>query len=347
MPNPEHQEGSWYERLTRGAPLAVLVAAALLVAYKLLPVIELVAVAMLVALVLRTAVRTMEKAGVPSWLAVTALVAGVGALAVLIWLVVVPNLVRETRILASAVPGYANAWVELADRVTFIPDRSQLVNRIQGLFSQLAGMLPSLATLAARLTGAIVAVLFLALYMSVNPDPVVSGALRLVPREKRKRAEELIRTMEVRLRGWMIGTAIVSLFVGGGGAVGLWFLGVPLPVTFGLIAGILNIVPYLGSIVGSLLPALVALTISPFKALLVLLLFAALNQVDGNLLRPLVMGRVVRLQPATMLISLLVLGSLLGVVGLLLAVPAAVVVATLIDELSPEEPQRVEGADPS
>jgi predicted PurR-regulated permease PerM len=139
----------------------------------------------------------------------------------------------------------------------------------------------------------------------------------------------------------------VSLFVGGGGAVGLWFLGVPLPVTFGLIAGILNIVPYLGSIVGSLLPALVALTISPFKALLVLLLFAALNQVDGNLLRPLVMGRVVRLQPATMLISLLVLGSLLGVVGLLLAVPAAVVVATLIDELSPEEPQRVEGADPS
>jgi predicted PurR-regulated permease PerM len=208
-------------------------------------------------------------------------------------------------------------------------------------------MLPSLATIVARLTGAIVAVLFLALYMSVDPDPVVSGALRLVPCEKRGRAEELIRAIEVRLRGWIIGTAIVSLFVGVGGALGLWLLGVPLPVTFGLIAGILNIVPYLGSIVGSLLPALVALTISPFKALLVLLLFVVLNQVDGNFLRPLVIGRAVRLHPATMLISLLVLGSLLGVVGLLLAVPAAVVVATLFDQLPPDEPHQAEGEEPS
>ena len=168
-----------------------------------------------------------------------------------------------------------------------------------------------------------------------------------MPREKRGRAEELIRAIEVRLRGWIIGTAIVSLFVGGGGALGLWLLEVPLPITFGLIAGILNIVPYLGSIVGSLLPALVALTISPFKALLVLLLFVVLNQVDGNFLRPLVMGRAVRLHPATMLISLLVLGSLLGVVGLLLAVPAAVVAATLFDELSPEEPHQAEREDPS
>ena len=347
MPNSQHQEGAWYQRLTRGAPLAVLVAAALLVAYRLLPVIELVAVAMLVALVLRTLVRSMEKAGAPSWLAVTALVLGVGVISVLIWLVVVPNLVREARILASAVPEYAKAWVALADRVAFIPDRSELVDRIQGLFSQLAGTLPSLAAIVARLTGAIVAVLFLALYMSVDPDPMISGGLRLVPREKRGRAEELIRAIEVRLRGWIIGTAIVSLFVGGGGALGLWLLGVPLPVTFGLIAGILNIVPYLGSIVGSLLPALVALTISPFKALLVLLLFVVLNQVDGNFLRPLVMGRAVRLHPATMLISLLVLGSLLGVVGLLLAVPAAVVVATLFDELSPEEPNQSEGEDTS
>jgi predicted PurR-regulated permease PerM len=86
-----------------------LVAAALLMAYRLLPVIE------LVALVLRTVVRSMEKAGVPSWLAITALVAVIGVISVMIWLVVVPNLVQEARILASAVSEYAKAWVELAD----------------------------------------------------------------------------------------------------------------------------------------------------------------------------------------------------------------------------------------
>jgi len=345
MPNPENQKGLWYERFSQGAPLAVLVAAALLLAYKLLPVIELVAVAALVALVLRTVVRGMEKAGVPSWLAVTSLVVIVVAFAVLIWLVVVPNVVREARVLASTVPSYAKAWVDLADKVAFIPDRSQLVERIQGVFSQLAGMVPSVATLVAKLTGAIVAVLFLALYMSLDPDPLVSGVLRLVPQENRGRARELIQSIEARLRGWMIGTAIVALFVGGGGALGLWLLGVPLPVTFGLIAGILNIVPYVGSIMGALLPALLALTISPVKALLVVALFVVLNQVEGNLLRPLVMGHAVHLHPAMMLISLLVLGSLLGLVGLLLAVPVAVVIATLVDELSSGEPDQEEEAE--
>ncbi len=114
-----------------------------------------------------------------------------------------------------------------------------------------------------------------------------------------------------------------------------------MPITFGLLAGVLNIVPYLGSTLGALLPALVALTISPVKALLVLVLFLVLNQVEGNFLRPLVMGRAVHLHPAVVLISLLVLGTLLGVVGLILAVPAAVVVATLVDELTAEKrPER-------
>jgi predicted PurR-regulated permease PerM len=256
----------------------VLVAAGLFVAYKLLPVIELVALAMLVALILRTAIRGMERARIPTWLAVAVLFSVVGLLAAMLWLVVVPNVARETRLLASAVPGYASALADLADKVAFIPDKSQLSDRVQDLFSRLAGVLPSLATLLARLTGATVAVLFLALYMSLDPDPLVSGALRLVPPERRGRARQIIHTIETRLRGWIVGTAVVSLFVGGGGGLGLWFLGVPLPITFGIIAGALNVVPYLGSIVGALLPALVALTISPVKALLVLVLFLVLNQ---------------------------------------------------------------------
>ena len=315
----------------------MLVAAGLFVAYKLLPVIELVALAMLVALILRTAIRGMERARIPTWLAVAVLFSVVGLLAAMLWLVVVPNVARETRLLASAVPGYASALADLADKVAFIPDKSQLSARVQDLFSRLAGVLPSLATLLARLTGATVAVLFLALYMSLDPDPLVSGALRLVPPERRGRARQIIHTIETRLRGWIVGTAVVSLFVGGGGGLGLWFLGVPLPITFGIIAGALNVVPYLGSIVGALLPALVALTISPVKAVLVLVLFLALNQIEGNLLRPLVVGRAVHLHPAVVLISLLVLGTLLGVVGLLLAVPATVVVDTLLDELTTEK----------
>ena len=159
----------------------MLVAAGLFVAYRLLPVIELVAVAMLVALILRTVVRGMERAQIPTWLAIAVLLAVIGVFAAILWLVVVPNVTREVRILTSALPRFVGALANLADKVAFIPDKSQLPARLQGLFSGLAGALPSLATLLAQFTGAIVAVLFLALYMSLDPDPLVSEALRLVP----------------------------------------------------------------------------------------------------------------------------------------------------------------------
>jgi predicted PurR-regulated permease PerM len=177
----------------------------------------------------------------------------------------------------------------------------------------------------------------MAVYMSIDPAPLVSGALRAIPQEKRGRARELLEAIEARLRRWLVGTAIVSMFIGGGGALGLWLLGAPLPITFGIIAGVLNVVPYLGSTVGALLPALVALTVSPIKALQVVVLFVVLNQIEGNFLQPLVMGRAVRLHPAVVISSFLVMGTLLSIVGLLLAVPAAVVVATLMEELSPQE----------
>jgi predicted PurR-regulated permease PerM len=174
--------------------------------------------------------------------------------------------------------------------------------------------------------------------MSFDPGPLVRGALRLVPLEKRPRVKRFLRTFEVRLRGWIVGQAIVALFVGIGGGVGLWIIGVPLYISFGIIAGVLNVVPYLGSIVGAMLPALLALTISPMKAVLVVLLFVALNQVEGYILQPMVMGREVKLHPAMVIVSFLIFGALLGVVGVLLAVPAAVLCATLLDEWFPDEP---------
>jgi predicted PurR-regulated permease PerM len=134
-----------------------------------------------------------------------------------------------------------------------------------------------------------------------------------------------------------VGQAIVALFVGIGGGVGLWIIGVPLYISFGIIAGVLNVVPYLGSIVGAVLPALLALTISPMMAVLVVL-FVALNQVEDYILQPMVMGREVKLHPAMVIVSFLIFGALLGLVGVLLAVPAAVLCATLLDEWFPDEP---------
>ena len=191
----------------------------------------------------------------------------------------------------------------------------------------------------ASLLAGIVAAVFLALYMAATPHALVSGTLRLVPEDRREGFRRFLDTLGERLQGWVVGTVLVASFIGTGGGLGLWALGVPLPLTFGIIAGLLNVIPFLGSIVGGLLPALVALTISPTKALLVVALFLILNQIEGNVLQPLIMGREVRLNPAAILIAFLVLGTLLEyIIGALLAVPTAVLVGVLLDELTSKEP---------
>lgn len=350
MPEAERRD-KWRDRLTHGAPLAVLLAAGLFVIYQwfttLLPILELIVLAMLLALVLRTAVNGLERLGAPPWLAVLIMILGVGALGALIVLVIVPNVTREVQILINSRSSYLESLKSVLQGLPFIPDLSQLIERLQDFLSQLASQLPSLAMNFASLLGGIVATVFLALYMAVSPHALVSGTLRLVPEDRREAVRKFLDTLRERLQGWVVGTVLVALFVGTGGGVGLWILGVPLPLTFGLIAGLLNVIPYLGSIVGGLLPALVALTISPTKALLVVALFIVLNQIESNILQPLIMGREVRLNPAAILIAFLVLGTLLGyIIGALLAVPTAVFVGVLLDELTSKEPPS-EGKGPS
>ena len=192
--------------------------------------------------------------------------------------------------------------------------------------------MPNLVIFAVEEIVAIISVVFLALYLAVDPDTYVRGLLRLVPVNKREVVGRFVDDLAGRLRGWVVGTALVASFVGITGGVGLRLLGVPLALTFGILAGVLDIIPYVGSIVGGTLPALIALTVSPTKALEVAALFFVINQIEGNLLQPKIMGGRVNVSPAMILVSILLFATLIGpVVGTLLAVPAAVTVVTLLD----------------
>ena len=323
----------------------MLLAAALYLAYRLLPVLQLVAVAVLVALVLRTAVHGLRGIGLGravSVLLVAAALAGFGAF---VGLVIAPRVMREVEILYSRFPGYVDSLERISQNVGFVPDLSSLSDRLTELFYRSVGSLPSLLTDAAGFAGAVAVVVFLSLYISISPGPLVSGLLRFVPQGRRDGAREVLGVLEGELRGWIVGVVAISLFVGVGSGTGLWLIGIPLPITFGLLAGLLNVVPYLGSTVGALLPTLLALTTDRplINALLVLALFVALNQLEGYVLQPLVMGRQVKLHPVTIIVSFLVTGTLMGVAGALLAVPAAVVFTTLVDQLSAEDPPKADG----
>ncbi len=337
------REEKLLDRLSHGAPLAAVVlvvsGTALFLIYELLPVLKLLGIAMLLALVLRTIVRGLDRARFPTWLSAIVLLIGLGAFGAVVWLEMVPNLLREFRQVTSEGPGSLQAVANLFRGLPMISDTSRFSEQLRGYLSGLLDSVPTLLYSTASAIAAFVAVVFLAVYLSVSPGTYISGILRLVPKDRREGVENFINRVGARLRGWIVGVALIASFVGLGAGLGLWLLGMPLPLTLGILAGLLNIIPFAGSVVGGVLPVLLALTISPVKAVEVAVLFVVLNQIEGNILQPQIMGRQVRISTAVILVAFLVLGTLIGpIVGAFLAIPATVVVSVVLDELAEKRP---------
>jgi len=336
-----HSNGVW-QQLTRGAPLAVFLAVALLILYNLLPVLELVAVALLLALVLRTTLQWLQKIVRVRWVAVMILVGLLGGFGLFLGLVVIPSFVEEAQNLSSALPKYLNSLINLSrhlhNSASFVPDLSQGLEQLTDILKRLVSSLPLLLRNTFELSIQAIATVILAIYMAYDPDALVGGILRLTPRREHGRLRRLLESTKVRLRGWIFGTGLAMLIVGVGAVIGLLILRVPLAVSLGMVAGILEIIPYVGPIVGAILPALIALTIQPTKALLVLGYFLILNQLEVHLIQPIVMAQRVKLHPVMVILAFLTMGKLLGLIGILLAVPIAAVLVTMVDEFTPQEP---------
>ncbi|WP_273846656.1 AI-2E family transporter [Rubrobacter calidifluminis] len=330
---------SW---LRRGAPLAVpvLVAGALVVLYELIPVLELLAISAILALILRSLVLLLGRFGIRSWEAVLILLGLLAATGVFIWLVMLPHVAREVVTLARMMPSYISSLDglsrQLHARLDFFPNLSSDLSHLQSYLMGLLGSVPALLGTATHMLIDTIAVVVLSLYMAHDPSSLIRGIARFVPDGRRHEFYEIVSNLEGRLRGWLIGLILAIVIIGTGAGVGLWALGIPLSLTLGILAGLLEIIPYFGPILGGLLPALLALTISPLKMILVVLLFFALNQFDSHVVQPLIVGREVRLHPVAVIVSFLVFGKLLGLAGVLLAIPAAAFIVTLADELMPE-----------
>jgi len=219
-------------------------------------------------------------------------------------------------------------WSELTRQMgTF----QQMLHRLGlgPLIGGSAGELPEMVRLVASsalgLVGAVLVILATAVYFAVAPRMYLEGTIRLVPIWYRDRARQIIHEMGITLQGWLLGQlidmAIVGVLVGGG----LALLGVPLAMVLGVIAGLFTFVPYFGTI-ASMVPALlVALTQGLRQALWVLLLFLVAHGVEGYLVSPFVQRRTVRLPPALTVLAMVLLTSVFGLSGVLIATPLVAV----------------------
>jgi predicted PurR-regulated permease PerM len=188
-------------------------------------------------------------------------------------------------------------------------------------------LLSAFSTLASAL-GGIVVVLFVGLYFAADPGLYERGILKLLPKNAERRGREVLRCTGQQLRHWLVGKLSLMCFVGVATAVGLWLLNMPLVLSLAAIAALLDFVPNIGPIVSAVPALLIAFTRSPVIALEVAGLYFGVQIIESYVLQPLVQKRAVSLPPSLTLLAQLLLGTLFGSPGLILATPLTVIALT-------------------
>lgn len=234
---------------------------------------------------------------------------------------IVSDIERQIRDITGAKPGQVGDKVqEFLQRYSDKPER--LIGPITSIGFGLAGVL-----------GAILIMLITAFYMAINPKPLINGLTSLVAPSRRDQARVVMTRLRGAWVGWMGGVVVHMVLTLILIYLGLTLIGLDFAIVFAVVSAIAVVVPYFGAIASGVPPALFALTDSPGKALLVVVVYVVVHQLEGNVIIPLIMARAVRIHPAVIAVGVVVVGELFGLVGLFVAVPILAAIVILVDEL--------------
>ncbi len=247
--------------------------------------------------------------------------------------------------LMERLPGF------LSDRLGFADPEGNLAEQIQGevvaflqqlsrsfaeLLERVAtggpGLLLSGATAVISTTVQIVLIVLAGAYFLYDFPRFTANFARFVPIRYRALASDLSYKADLAVGGYLRGQLLITLCIGLMIWLGLSIIGVPLATSIAFLAAIFNLVPYLGPIVGALPAVVLGLTVSPLTAILAIVVFLIANQVEGNLLSPLILARSTNLHPVTVLLAIMIGLGFFGFVGALLAVPTAALGKVVLEE---------------
>ena len=205
----------------------------------------------------------------------------------------------------------------------FSGDNSANLNHtVQAFFSTGFGVL-----------GDIYIIIFLGIFFTANPDSYKKGIILLLPKSKKELGHHIMDRVSISLKGWlksmMISIVLITVLI----STGLSIIGIPLAMVLALIAGILKLIPNLGSLLAMIPGVLLALTIGTDTAIIVAILYIVSQTIVSNIVTPLIQKKMIDLPPALTLISQLIMGVLSGALGIILAVPLLAIIIILVDEL--------------
>jgi predicted PurR-regulated permease PerM len=330
------------------SPYGVLVAATallllLLFAHSVTRILLLFFISVLFSLFLGAATDNLQRRfGLPRWigLPVALLLALLGITS--IGLLIIPPVFAQTEELLSAMPTLLAQWeahlFALAERYPLLeqmlPPRAATGGYFDSTLEQagryFGGLFPYLFSgLEIVIDG--VSVLVMGIYLALRPATYQDGAIALVPAVHRPLARDILAELGHTLRAWIVGQMLAMVFLGVLTWIGLVLLRVPYALAFGVFTGVAVMVPFFGTLVSTLLPALFVLgSAGLVPALLVVLLGVVVHLAEANIVHPLIMQRKVNVPPVLSILSVLMMAELLGVMGLLVAVPVLATVLVLV-----------------
>jgi predicted PurR-regulated permease PerM len=320
----------------------VLVAAAVIgglyfLLFLVLQVIGLFLIAVFFALAIAPPVNWLDDHRVPRWLAILMVYLAIAAVIFGIGLLIVPPLAEGVNDLSADLPGYVE---DLRDNETFreYDDRYDITERLQEQAEDLPNQLGDAAGTLRDVTVGVFSrfiqlfsILVIAFFLLMDGNRILDFVYSQLSEARERRLRTVTEDISAAINGYVFGNFVISVLAGLVTYVTLTILDVPFAVPLAILFAFFDLVPLVGATVGGILVGIVVAFVNFPVALIVwAVVLIVYQQVENNLIQPYIYGRTVELHPLAVIVAILIGGSLLGILGALLAIPAAATVQSIV-----------------
>ncbi len=300
-------------------------------------VLILIGLALFIAAGLDPVVGWLTRHRMPRWAAVVTVIGcSVGVIAAFI-AAAIPPLTTETTALAHQIPHYLHDLQNRNSQLGKLNVKYHIQQRLTSLVTTrgttLIGGILGAGALVLSTASSLLAVLVLSIYFLAGMPQIKLFAYRLVPHSRRPRVILIGDEILAKVGGYVLGNFLTSVIAGAGTYFWMLAFGIPYPLLLGMFVALLDLVPIIGSTIGGAVVTLVALTVSLPVAIGTLVFYVAYRLAEDYLLVPRIMGRTVEVPAIVSLVAVLLGGVLLGIVGALVAIPAAAAIRLLLNEV--------------
>jgi predicted PurR-regulated permease PerM len=317
----------------------LLVLAGLTFLYFIRDVLALIFVSLFLSAAISPWVKWMHKRSIPKGLSVVIIYLAAFLVIALIVFLIIPPLSQQINQLAGSFPDYLQQIVMGFSEVQQFNLGSESLDTVQDYASSLQATFASLtegifSTLASVFGGIIffLATLVLTFYMVTNEDLFIKFLHQVSPKKHAGYIETFIKRVQVKLGQWLRGQLLLMFVIFVLTLVSLMIFGVKFALVLALIAGLLELIPIAGPILASVPAIIIALSQSPITAVIVIVIYIVVQQIENNFLVPKVMQRAVGLNPIITILAILIGVKLGGILGAIVAVPVATVINMLLGD---------------